>query len=258
MKSSRKSLAVVATLLFVNLLTVSPAMSAEADKAQALAGVRKVIPDIRPEAVQPSPVPGIYQVQVPPQLFYISADGRFAFDGDIIDLNTGNNVSTTVRDKLRLAAVDAVGEDNMIIYGPKQARYTVSVFTDIDCGYCRKLHKEMPKYKQAGIRIRYLAFPRAGIGSESYKKAVAVWCADDRKQALTDAKNGKPVAMKNCPNPVAREFQLGQQLGVRGTPAIVMPSGEVIPGYVPASRLAQLLEQQQRKLAQEKNETIGR
>ncbi len=212
---------------------------------QARAAMQKILPDLDPKAVQPSPVPGIYQVFLPPQLFYISADGRYAFDGDIIDLHTNTNLSTPVRDRLRLAAIENVGEKNMIIYGPKDAKHTITVFTDIDCGYCRKLHSEMDQYNKAGIRVRYLAYPRAGINSNSYNKAVAVWCAEDRNAAMTEAKQGKDPEPKTCDNPVAMEYELGQRLGIRGTPAIVTGRGQIIPGYVPADRLKAILDAEQ-------------
>ncbi len=247
-RTSPEVIRIMKSILIAGALALGllhPALAAEqADPGleKARAALKKILPELDPKAVQPSPVPGIYQVFMPPQLFYISADGRYAFDGDIIDLHTNTNVSTPVRDRLRLAAIEQVGEKNMIIYGPKEAKHTITVFTDIDCGYCRKLHSEMAQYNQAGIRVRYLAYPRAGLHSNSYNKAVSVWCAKDRNKALTEAKQGKDPEPKTCDNPVAREYELGQRLGIRGTPAIVTESGQVIPGYVPADRLKAILE----------------
>ena len=144
-----KLLVTAGALVFLN----TPAMAdTDADIKQAHAAVQKMIPDIPLEAIQPSPLPGLYQVMVPPQMFYISTDGRYAIDGDLIDLQTGVNVSTALRDKMRIAAVNAQGEGSMIIYGPKKPQHTVTVFTDIDCGYCRKLHNEMAMYNKAGIQ----------------------------------------------------------------------------------------------------------
>lgn len=215
---------------------------AEADVKQAHAAVQKMIPDIPVEAIQPSPLPGLYQVMVPPQMFYISADGRYAFDGDLIDLQTGVNVSNVVRDKMRITSINALGEDSMIIFGPKKPLHTVTVFTDIDCGYCRKLHNEMDKYSKAGIQVRYMAYPRAGPGSGSYQKAVSVWCSKDKTDAMNRAKQGQTVKAEECDNPVAKQYALAQRIGIRGTPAIITQEGQVYPGYVPAERLKAMLD----------------
>lgn len=232
-----KLLLTATALVFLNF----PAM-AGADTKQAHEAVQKMIPDIPLEAIQPSPLPGLYQVMIPPQMFYISADGRFVVDGDLIDLQTGVNVSTVQRDKLRIAAINAMGEASMIVFGPKKPQYTVTVFTDIDCGYCRKLHSEMDKYNNAGIKIRYMAYPRAGLGSGSYQKAVSVWCSKDKQAAMSKAKQGQEVQAKDCDNPVAQQFALAQRIGLRGTPAIITEKGQVLPGYVPADRLKAMLD----------------
>jgi thiol:disulfide interchange protein DsbC len=136
-----------------------------------------------------------------------------------------------------------VSEDDMIIFEPKKTRHTITVFTDIDCGYCRKLHSEMQEFLDAGIRVRYMFFPRAGVGSNSYKKAVAVWCADDRKAALTAAKNNKAIEMKTCDNPLAEHMELVDKLGARGTPFIVLENGQTQPGYVPARQMSRILDE---------------
>lgn len=238
MKVVTRLLLAACMLLFLHL----PVMAdTTADIKKVHEAVQKMIPTVPLEAIQPSPLPGLYQVMIPPQMFYISADGRFAIDGDLIDLNTGQNVSTTVRDKMRITAINALGEDAMIVYSPKNPLYTVTVFTDIDCGYCRKLHSEINQYLKAGIKVRYVAYPRAGLGSGSYQKAVNVWCSKDRNDALTRAKLGEDIKAKDCDNPVAQEYELAQRIGLRGTPAIITEQGQVLPGYVPADRLKMML-----------------
>ena len=129
----------------------------------------------------------------------------------------------------------------MIVFAPKVVKHTVTVFTDIDCPYCRRLHKEVPAMNELGIKVRYLAFPRAGVHSPSFKEAVSVWCAKNPAQALTDAKAGKKVPEVTCDNPVLQHMALGEQVGVTGTPAMVLEDGRMLPGYIPATRLAQLL-----------------
>jgi thiol:disulfide interchange protein DsbC len=129
----------------------------------------------------------------------------------------------------------------MIIFKPEESKYKVTIFTDIDCGYCRKLHSEIEQYMAEGITVQYLFYPRAGKGSESYTKAISVWCADDRKEALTAAKKGGSPETKSCDNPIDEHMQLGVDFKVRGTPMIVSEDGKVFPGYVPAKKLAQAL-----------------
>jgi thiol:disulfide interchange protein DsbC len=129
----------------------------------------------------------------------------------------------------------------MLIFSPDKPTHTITVFTDIDCGYCRKLHHEMADYHAKGIRVRYLMFPRSGVNSPSYDKAVSVWCSEDRNDSLTKAKNGKDPAPRTCDNPVQNHMAMGRSIGVQGTPSIVFEDGRVIPGYVPAERLAAML-----------------
>ena len=130
----------------------------------------------------------------------------------------------------------------MIVFGSGKEKHVIDVFTDIDCGYCRKLHSQIDQYNKEGIEVRYMSYPRAGVNSESGRKAISVWCADDRKKAISEAKQGNPVEEKTCDNPVAEQFALGRVVGVSGTPALVLENGELIPGYVPPKRLRQLLD----------------
>jgi len=196
-----------------------------------------------PATIKETPIKGLYEVTVPPRVFYISADGQYVLAGDLIDLKNGINLTEGVRDKARVSSIENIGEVNMVVFSPKQVKHTITVFTDIDCGYCRKLHNEMASYNKLGIKVRYLAYPRAGVGSPSFKKAVSVWCAADKEKAMTEAKNGKDLPEKNCENPVASQFALGKNLGVNGTPAIVLANGQIYPGYAPADRLIKVLEQ---------------
>lgn len=233
-------------MLAASLLLGSSAVMAEAaDPAiEAIrASLAKTMPTLKTDSIEPSPVPGLYEVMVGPRLIYISGDGKYLMMGEMTDLATGDNLSEPKMRAANLAAVNGAGEENMVIFGPDDAKHTISVFTDIDCGYCRKLHSEMDAYNAAGIRVRYLFYPRAGVGSEAYNKGVSVWCADDRRQAMTDAKSGKKLEAKTCPNPVSDHYELGQLLSLRGTPALVLDDGEMVPGYVPANRLKLMLDE---------------
>jgi thiol:disulfide interchange protein DsbC len=194
-------------------------------------------PEITPEQVAASPIEGLYEVTLGAYVVYMSEDGQHMLRGDLIETASGRNVTEERRFSARQAVIRDVDEDSMIVFAPEQVKHTVTVFTDVDCGYCAKLHSEMKQYTDLGISVRYLAFPRAGIDSESYDKTVSVWCADDPHEAITVAKRGESVAPKQCDNPVSSHYDLGREMGVRGTPTIVLESGEIIPGYVPADRL---------------------
>jgi thiol:disulfide interchange protein DsbC len=137
----------------------------------------------------------------------------------------------------------SVKAEDMVVFGPDDAKYTVDVFTDIDCPYCVRLHRQMAEYNRLGIRIRYLAFPRAGVPSSSYDKWVSVWCSDDRQSAMSRAKSGMQIPEKKCDNPVEKQFALGRSVGVRGTPSLILEDGELVPGYVPPSELLEMLKE---------------
>lgn len=201
----------------------------------------KIIPGVAPDSVGDAPIGGFLEVVFGPHVVYVSQDGRYMIRGDVIDMDTRENLTNTKRQQARLKAVDELGEKNMIVFNAEDPKHTVTVFTDIDCGYCRKLHREMDDYNESGITIRYLAFPRAGIPSGSYDKSVSVWCSDDRRQAMTAAKAGRPVPNKDCENPVKDHYMMGRSLGINGTPTMVLENGEVFPGYVPAGRLLRAL-----------------
>lgn len=218
---------------------MSHAVADELDQARK--AIMERFDDVKAENVAASPIKGLYRVTIGPQVFYMSPDARYVVDGSVIDLDDRRNLTQEYRQQAVSDAVNAMGEESMIVFGPKTAKHTVTVFTDIDCGYCRKLHEVVGGYNKAGIRIRYMAFPRAGIGSASYQKAVSAWCADDRKAALTRAKQGEAIPDKTCDNPVDEQYQLGQTIGVSGTPALVLESGQIVPGFVPPERLAAML-----------------
>ncbi len=224
----------------------SSALHAEKDaEATVRAAVEKMTQgSAKPDSIRPAAVKGLYEVVLGTQVVYVSADGRYLLNGDLIDVAQRRNISDERRSVLYKAAIDKVGEKSMIVYAPEKVKHTVTIFTDIDCPYCRKLHHEMENYNKAGIKIRYLAFPRAGIGSDSYKKAVSVWCAKDRAAAMTKAKNGQKVEEKSCDNPVKQHLELVQQLGVNATPTLFLEDGRRVPGYVPAERLIKILEQE--------------
>jgi len=229
--------------VLVVLLTAAAAVSAAEPPAELKKALAPLFRDDTNYTLRPSAVPGIYELEYGLNFLYVTADGRYLFRGDLIDLQQGQNLTEVLRQKSRVDLVNAIGEDTMIVFAPKETetKHTITIFTDIDCPYCRKLHKEMAEYNKRGIKIRYLAYPRAGINSSSYEKAVSVWCAKDRNQAMTDAKSGTLVPKKTCDNPVQAHMKAGETLGITGTPTLVLEDGRVLPGYVPADRLNMML-----------------
>jgi len=191
--------------------------------------------------LQPSPIAGIYQFVQGADISYLTADGKFFIDGSIYDMNSRRNLTEQRRTAARAALLAAVPESQMLIFSPPNPRYTITVFTDVDCPYCRKLQGEMAELNGLGVRVRYMFYPRSGPNTSSWRKAEAVWCSPNRKEALARATAGGDLAgAAICsPTPVAREYALGREIGVRGTPAIITPSGRYIDGYLPSRELVQ-------------------
>jgi len=236
--------AVMTIVLFVAMGTSAVFAGTAADIENIKKMLNKQFSGKQITSIKETPVKGLYQAIMPPKILYVSADAKYLVSGDLIEISTGKNITMRLRDSVRADALELAGTDSMIIFAPKgETKHTVTVFTDIDCGYCRKLHDEMADYNKLGIKIRYMAYPRAGFGSESFRLAQDVWCAKDRNEAMNRAKSGKSVPHKTCDDPVREHYILGEDLGVRGTPALVLENGQIVPGYVPADRLFAGLEQ---------------
>lgn len=216
--------------------------AAHADENAIKQAFAKSMPDVRIDSIKPSEVNGLYEVMVGSSLLYVTDDGKYLLQGRLVDVQTRTDLTEKKLAAGRLLALQKVGPERMVVFTPKIKKYTVSVFTDIDCGYCRKLHSEIDQYLAEGITVQYLFFPRAGKGSESYDKAVSVWCADDRNAALTAAKKDQKIPAKACDNPVDEHLLLGEEFGAKGTPMIVTEKGNIYPGYLPAKQLVELLE----------------
>lgn len=193
--------------------------------------------DLAITEVRPSPIPGLYEMVFGARTALVTADGHYLINGELIDLESRRNLTAEHHAKLILKAIDALGENNMIVLGPADAKRTITVFTDVDCPYCARLHTEVPRLNAAGVKVRYLLFPRAGKDSETYKRSVAVWCAKDRAKALGIAKGGGAIEMKTCANPVDAVLKLAEEVNVEGTPTLVFDDGRVVPGYAPADKL---------------------
>ncbi|MEL0637978.1 thioredoxin fold domain-containing protein [Marinomonas sp. TI.3.20] len=211
-----------------------------ADKAEVSASIKQALPQYQIENVELHSGSGLYTVTLKdgPTL-HVTANGKYFVAGDMYRVE-GAAVENE-SEKAKLAKIETLPASQMIVFKAADEKAHITVFTDVDCAYCRMLHKEVPKLNEMGITVRYLAYPRAGIGSGVYKKMVSVWCSDDPKAWLTKAMEGNDVPENTCVNPIADDYNLGNSIGVRGTPSIVLGNGKLIPGYLPADSLAKEL-----------------
>ena len=207
------------------------------------AALLKVAPSLNITNIGPSPMTGFKEVSLDGTIVYVSNDGKYLFQGALIDLATRKNLTDISQATIRKGILDTVPDSRKIIFAPVNPKYTVTVFTDIDCGFCRKMHNQMAEYNKLGISVEYLFFPRTGIGSESYQKAVNVWCAPDRKIAMTMIKNDKSLPKKTCTNYVSMDYNLGMKIGVDGTPAVYTVNGKHLGGYLSPQDLLKALQQ---------------
>lgn len=222
-----------------------------ADQASETAAIRALLTSTQPgmvvNSIEPSPVAGLYEVQIQGgQALYVSSDARFLIPGDLYEARPEGlvNLGEERRNVWRAARIAALDEKDMIVFPGNsnvERQATLTVFTDVDCPYCQKLHGEIDELNAMGITVRYLAFPRTGLNTETSAKMISTWCAEDRKAMFTAAKRGTDVPPADCENPVEAQYQLGREVGVTGTPALVFEDGSIVPGYVPAATLAEYL-----------------
>ncbi len=227
-------------LILIASLTSTFNVAAETDAAaesvkKLTMALAKSMPGVKPTKISATPVEGLFEVIVGSQVVYMSVDARYMIEGDLFDLATKTNISEQAKSVIRLSAIEKLGADNMLIYTPEKVKHTITVITDIDCPYCRRLHDEVPDYMKNDVQVRYIFMPLKGAAD--MKKTVSVWCSDDQQLALDVAKAGGDVEDKTCVNPIKDHLKLARELGVRGTPAIVLDNGHMLPGYVPYAKL---------------------
>jgi len=220
------------------------AYAAGSPEERVRAVLKQLNPNIRVDRIGPAPMAGFREVVASGQVVYISDDGKFLLQGGLMDVAKRKDLSEAALSSVRSDVLKTLPISDRIVYSPAGTpKHTVVVLTDVECGYCRKFHAEMAEYTKRGIEVEYLAFPRAGLGSADYRKMVSVWCADDRKKALTDAKNGRAVPDKRCTTPVDMQHAAGMRMGLTGTPMILTPEGEFVGGYLAPDALQQRLDQ---------------
>ncbi|WP_455222837.1 DsbC family protein [Kaarinaea lacus] len=244
----RHFLMVVALALFVPL-----AAAADNDIETVNKTLQQLMPSAKPDSIKETPIPGLYEAVYGTQVIYMTKDGRYMIEGDVYDVQKRENLTESVRTTGRAKALASLDEKQMIVFRPKdkETKFVITAFTDIDCGYCRKLHSQIQEYNDLGIEVRYAAFPRSGLQTPSYFKAVAVWCAKDRNKAMTFAKGGAKLEQlqklaqvensKPCTDAIAKQLKTAREAGVTGTPSLFTEEGQMIPGYVPPDRLIKML-----------------
>ncbi|MFZ5636571.1 MAG: thioredoxin fold domain-containing protein [Pseudomonadota bacterium] len=225
------------------------------DEAKIRAALKGLNPKLVPEHIGPAPIPGYQEVIFSGNVIYVSNDGRYLVQG-LMDLESKEDLSQSgALPSLRRVELKKIPVTDRIVFAPVGARkHTVTVFTDIECGYCRKMHSEVGEYNKLGIAFEYVAFPRAGIGSPDALAMESVWCSADRRKALTDAKNGLPVPPKRCDNPVEAQHDIGQRIGLQGTPMVINADGVALPGYLPPAKMLEALD---KLAAKAKTETVA-
>ena len=232
----------VATSVFL-LATSAYAADVDPQLAQVRAKVSAAIDFIDPQEINASPVEGWYTIQKGSFLAYVSADGRHLIQGDLFDLETKVNLSERSRTDARRELVGSLEDKDAIMFSPAEVKHSVTVFTDIDCTYCRKLHSQIDEYLSLGIAVRYVLYPRNGPASRAWSTSEDVLCASDRGRALTAAKLDQKFETSKCDTSMlTRHYTLGQDIGLNGTPAIVLEDGTLIGGYLPPETLNTRLE----------------
>jgi thiol:disulfide interchange protein DsbC len=222
----------------------APAPAPSTVPADVRARIAARLPGVDPADVAPSPVPGLYEVTMGGDMAYVSADARYVLVGNVYDVESQQNLTATRRAAVRAKALAGVSESNMIVFGPPNSKMTVTVFTDIDCGYCRKFHAQIADINKAGVRVRYMLWPRTGPETESWKKAEQVWCSADRRDALSRAKKGETLKSKPCGDAALKtQYEFGMDMGVDGTPAVFTQNGDYLGGYMTPAELVQAIQE---------------
>lgn len=245
------SLATLGALISFNVLAESETEN------RILEALNQARPELEFTDVRPSPIEGLYQVQVSGgPILYVTPEADKMIAGDIFSIERGgfSRLEDPALVERRQQLISRLDEDGSSInFTPEgETKAVVYVFTDVDCGFCRRLHQQIesyrdggttkPGYNDLGIEIRYVAYPRAGVSSPSGQKLETAWCADDQRGTMDRLKNLEDVDFISCEtDPVAAHYQSGSEIGVSGTPALLLPDGTMQAGYVPPEDLAQVL-----------------
>ena len=223
-----------------------PKAAANTPEARAIAAIQALNPRVSVEKVRAAPIAGFREAIVQGQVVYVSDDGRYLFlpgpQGALYDVAAKKDLSEQALASVRKDLLKTIPVSERIVFSPPNPKHTVAIFTDVECGYCRKFHTEIAEYNKQGIEVQYIAFPRMGLGSPDHKKMISVWCAPDRKKALTDAKSDRAVPARDCKNTISMQYDVGQRAGLTGTPMIIAEDGTTVGGYLPPQQLREALD----------------
>lgn len=224
----------------------APKATANTPEARAIAAIQALNPRVSIDKVRAAPIAGFREAIVQGQVVYVSDDGRYLFlpgpQGALYDVAAKKDLSEQSLATIRKDLLKTIPVSERIVFSPPNPKHTVAIFTDVECGYCRKFHSEIAEYNKQGIEVQYIAFPRMGLGSPDHKKMISVWCAADRKQALTDAKSDRVVKSRDCKNTISMQYDVGQRAGLTGTPMIIAEDGTTVGGYLPPQQLREALD----------------
>jgi thiol:disulfide interchange protein DsbC len=232
---SRQTIPAVALALAATL--AAPPLHADHPDHVEAALARILPPGLTPDGIASGPMEGVYEVVIQGRTVYAMVDGDRALIGEVYDLEQGRSMSSIRQSAKARELIDKIPLDEMVVFGNGRSKAHITVFTDVNCSYCRRLHQDVPGLVESGLEVRYIAFPRRGIDSPDYTDLVSVWCADDQQEAMNTAKSGGEVEQKDCDNPVADHYRIGVEVGVSGTPTIILADGTVLAGYRPPSDL---------------------
>jgi thiol:disulfide interchange protein DsbC len=229
----------------ITLLAAITTVNANEPTKDIIAGIKNLAPTAKVASMSKTPIKGVSEIVINTgrggEVYYVSNDGKYLLNGNMIDTTSREDLTENKKSTIRKEVVDKFDEKMRIDFLPNEMKHHLTVFTDIDCGYCRKLHNQMDEYNKLGIGISYLFYPRSGIDTPSFDKAITVWCSEDKQAAMTNAKSGINLENKTCENPIKDQYMAGQAAGVTGTPAMVLDNGKILPGYLPPEALLQRL-----------------
>ncbi|MDO6461391.1 DsbC family protein [Granulosicoccaceae sp. 1_MG-2023] len=238
-----KNLVRAAGALTVSLLA-GQAMAAEGDAEKLRAALSEKMPKLEITEIAETPVPGVLELLSGGDIFYLTPDARYMIDGNLLDLENEINLTARRKGSAHMSLINAVGSDKMVVYPAEgETKRVMTVFTDTTCPYCAKLHKELGELRAGGVEVRYLLYPRAGMGSPAYEELQSVWCADDPRAAMDAINHGETIESRQCDNPIAEHIALAREVGLRGTPLVYLDSGDIISGYRPAAQILSILGQ---------------
>lgn len=223
------------------VLSLISSQAVQAGPKEIREKLQESMPGLTVTSIRPTPIKDLYEVEVGMQIAYVTGNGRHLLIGKMIDIKSRKNLTESRQEEIMSSLIKSLPKEDMITIKPAKPKRTITVFTDVDCPYCAKLHREVPKLTKAGVSVQYLLYPRNGPNSPTFRKSVSVWCADDQITAIGKAKRGEAIENKDCKNPVMKNYNLGGRIGISGTPTIILDNGKTVGGYMPAEHLLKML-----------------